>query len=85
MELIEEKISAICKYYLNCLSLEEIQGISVFLTGKYDLKYQEITCVNEKCFKDSKVVEFLNKFSSKNMNFYLGYPCLIKKNLFFQK
>lgn len=79
MKLMDEKISAICKYYLNCLSLERIQGISVFLTGKFDLKYQETAHVNEKCFEEPKVVEFLNKFSSRNMNLYLGYPCLIKK------
>lgn len=31
----DKRLSDLCRYYLNCLSLEESGGISAFLTSKY--------------------------------------------------
>ena len=31
----------LCKYYLECITLEEQTGVAVFQTGKYGLKYLE--------------------------------------------
>ena len=79
-KLTGNKLENLCKYYLNCLSLEENQGISVFLTSQFELKYREVQYVDERCFEDQEVLQFLDKMSRrKNMIFYLGYPCAIER------
>ncbi|MFR3288938.1 MAG: hypothetical protein ACLTSG_00790 [Lachnospiraceae bacterium] len=38
----DKRLSDLCRYYLNCLSLEESGGISSFLTSGYSLNYAEL-------------------------------------------
>ena len=74
------RLKNLCEYYLNCLSLEENHGVSVFLTSKFELKYREVKYTDERCFEDPEVTLFLSKMSQqRNMIFFLGYPCMIEK------
>lgn len=38
----DKRLSDLCRYYLNCLSLEESGGISAFLKSKFSLNYAEL-------------------------------------------
>lgn len=38
----DKRLADICKYYLNCLSLDESNGVSAFLSSKYSLDYSEL-------------------------------------------
>ena len=39
----DKRLVDICKYYLNCLSLEENNGVSAFLNSKFSLDYAELS------------------------------------------
>jgi predicted transcriptional regulator len=75
----DKKLSDICKYYLNCLSLEDDNGVSAFLTSKYSLNYTEIDKVG---FTDSNTAarDLFRKISNdRNLVAYIGYPVMIYK------
>ena len=75
----DKLLANICKYYLNCLSLEESNGISTFLRSNSSLNYAELSTI----YIDSsneKVVHLIRKISAeKNLTANVGYPVLIEK------
>ena len=75
----DKKLNDLCRYYLNCLSLETSSGISAFLTSKYSLSYAEISSIS----MDQSVPEIadlIKKVSSDpTLMAHIGYPCLIQK------
>jgi very-short-patch-repair endonuclease len=79
MPIPDKKLSDLCKYYLNCLSLEESSGISAFLTSKYSLDYAELNRIG---FDDSNedAIRLLQKATSqRNLSSYVGFPVMIEK------
>ena len=75
----DKLLSDICRYYLNCLSLEESSGISAFLTSKYSLDYAELPGLTVDS-SDEKTAKLIAKVSSdKKLSANLGYPVLIEK------
>lgn len=75
----DKKLSDICKYYLNCLSIEESSGVSAFLTSKFSLNYCELTDISIDSSNDN-VANLARKVSNdRNLVSYMGYPCLIEK------
>lgn len=75
----DKKLSDLCRYYLNCLSLETSSGISAFLTSKYSLSYAEISSIAI----DQPVPEVANLIkkvsNDSTLTAHIGYPCLIQK------
>lgn len=73
----DKKLSDICKYYLNCLSLESNTGISDFLVSKEE-KYAELSSLSIEN-PDERVLNLIRKVSiDKRLIAHLGYPVLIK-------
>lgn len=75
----DKKLSDLCRYYLNCLSLETSSGISAFLTSKYSLSYAEISSIAI----DQPIPEVANLIkkvsNDPTLTAHIGYPCLIQK------
>lgn len=72
-------LSSICKYYLNCLSMEESSGVSAFLKSQYSLNYVELTSLNVDG-NDERIADLLKKVSSeRNLTSYVGYPVMIER------
>lgn len=75
----DKKLNAICRYYLNCISVEGVTGISTFLTSKFDLPYIEVSSIEKsELYNNQAVSEYLlkNNRLKKSAN-YLGYPVLV--------
>lgn len=75
----DKRLSDLCRYYLNCLSLEESGGISAFLTSKYSLNYAELPSLAVDS-SDETIAKLIAKVSTdKKLSANLGYPVLIEK------
>lgn len=75
----DKRLADICKYYLNCLSLEESNGVSAFLSSKYSLDYSELFSMTINS-SDDNIANLIRKVSAeRNLAAYLGYPVLIEK------
>ena len=75
----DKDLSDICRYYLNCLSLEENNGISAFLRSKFSLDYAELSSVSLNS-SDENISSLVRKVSiEKNLVAHVGYPVLIEK------
>lgn len=76
----DKKLNSICKYYLNCLSVEQNTGVYTFLSSKFDPLYIELDGVNKENLYTEDVSNYLLKHNrmKKSANF-LGYPILIDK------
>ena len=75
----DKQLADICNYYLNCLSLEENNGISAFLTSNFSLDYAELPSLNVDG-ADVDVAKLVNKVSNgRSLTAYVGYPVSIKK------
>ena len=76
----DPKLSNICKYYLSCLNAEASNGVSAFLTSKFDLQYVEIDGIEKEKFEKDNVINFLKKNDKQKSTIsYFGYPILIDK------
>ncbi|MDO5478649.1 MAG: hypothetical protein Q4G23_05735, partial [Clostridia bacterium] len=75
----DKQLADICKYYLNCLSLEENNGISAFLTSNFSLDYAELPSLDVDS-TDMDVAKLISKVSNeRNLTAHVGYPVSIKK------
>ncbi|MGI6681486.1 MAG: AAA domain-containing protein [Bdellovibrionota bacterium] len=75
----DERLENICKYYLNCLSLEEHNGISAFLKSESSLDYSELSSMAIDS-SDKNIEELICKVSKdRNLSAYIGYPVAIIK------
>ncbi len=75
----DKQLESLCRYYLNCLSLEGSNSISAFLTSKFDLDYAELKQVSLKG-ADSETTRLIAKVSrSKGLSGHIGYPVLVEK------
>ena len=75
----DKHLADICKYYLNCLSLEESNGISAFLTSDFSLNYTELSDMTVDS-SDDNVSRLIHKVSvERNVTAHVGYPILIEK------
>lgn len=72
-------LADICKYYLNCLSLEESNGISAFLNSYSTMDYAELANMTVDS-SDDNIAKLIRKVSAeKNLTAHVGYPILIEK------
>lgn len=79
---VDTKLSNLCRYYLNCLNIEDNNSISEFLSSNYSLKYIELKNLDISSEKNIDAVNFLHKTLStpnKNMVTYVGYPVMVEK------
>ena len=75
----DKRLSDLCKYYLNCLSLEQSNGISAFLSSNYSLDYAELGDINVDG-TDSGAAKLIKRLSAeRNLTAHVGYPVLIEK------
>lgn len=75
----DKRLSDLCRYYLNCLSLEERSGISAFLKSKFSLNYAELSSLSVDS-SDETIAKLIAKVSAdKKLSANLGYPVLIEK------
>ena len=76
----DKDLENLCKYYLNCLSIEGNNSISAFLTSSYNLNYAEVNKIDKSGFDSENADVFLNKIArQRNMTAYVGYPIMIMK------
>ncbi|ANZ44951.1 AAA domain-containing protein [Cloacibacillus porcorum] len=76
----DKDLENLCKYYLNCLSIEGNNSISAFLTSSYNLNYAEVNKIDKSGFDSENAAVFLNKIArQRNMTAYVGYPIMIMK------
>lgn len=72
---VDIELSNLCNYYLNCLSLEENNGISLYLNGNYS----EINNFDISQEINEDAISYLNKTSKKrNYISYIGYPISVE-------
>ena len=75
----DKRLSDLCKYYLNCLSLEESKGISAYLTSNFSVNYAELPALTVDS-SDDKIARLISKTSAeRNLSAYVGYPVLLEK------
>ncbi len=75
----DKRLADLCKYYLNCLSLEDNNGVSAFLTSKFNLDYTELGSLNFDETNESAIRLLQRTSSERNLAAYIGYPVMIKK------
>jgi very-short-patch-repair endonuclease len=79
MQPPDRQLSSLCKYYLNCLSLEQSNGISAFLKSNFSLNYVELKDINIDG-ADEGVSKLIRRASAeKDLTIHMGYPVLIEK------
>lgn len=81
-------LAKLCKYYLECLSRDELQGVSVFADSKFELEYVEIQRLpltdeeRKNIFNSYEGKEALGKIkdfkSRKRKILFLGYPVRLR-------
>ena len=76
---IDNRLASLCKYYLNCLSLEENNGISAFLKSTHDLDYTEIHGLGIDALTDTAVDLLKKTTKQRTLSAYIGYPVSIEK------
>lgn len=75
----DKRLVDICKYYLNCLSLEESNGVSAFLNSNFSLDYAELSSMTVDS-SDDNIARLIRKVSAeRNLAAHVGYPVLIEK------
>lgn len=74
----DKRLYDLCKYYLNCLSLEENNGVSAFLTSKYSLDYTELNSLDYDETNESAVRLLKKTSTERNLAAYIGYPVMIE-------
>ncbi len=75
----DKALNDICRYYLNCLSLETNSGISEFLTSNFSLKYAELPAISLEN-QTPEVARLIQKISGDHaLVAHIGYPSLIQK------
>ena len=72
------ELQRLCKYYLNCISLESSSAVSQFLTSRFQLKYAVLNDLKINADVDSEALNLLNRIrGNRNVQAYLGYPVRI--------
>lgn len=74
----DKSLFDLCRYYLNCLSLEENNGVSAFLTSKYSLDYAELNGLDFDETNESAVRLLKKASTERNLAAYIGYPVIIE-------
>jgi very-short-patch-repair endonuclease len=75
----DKLLEHICEYYLNCLSLEESNGVSAYQTSKYSLDYTELNSISLKTI-NPETKKLISKVTrSRNLTAHIGYPVLLEK------
>lgn len=75
----DKLLVSLCNYYLNCLSLEDSNGISALLNSKQALQFAELTSLSVDS-TDDRIAHLIRKVSSeRNLTAYVGYPVLIEE------
>lgn len=72
------QLSKVCKYYLNCLSLDYTNKISAFKDSDFTLDYVEINSVDVESLNDEEAISFMQKTAQLgNKVMYIGYPTVV--------
>lgn len=75
----DKSLSDLCHYYLNCLSLEENNGISTFLTSNFNLDYTELGALGFNDSNESAARLLKRTATERSLAAYIGYPVMINK------
>lgn len=68
-------LSKVCKYYLNCLSLDYTNKISVFKDSQFTPEYVEINSLDIDSLNNEEALSFMQTTSQlRNKVMYIGYP-----------
>lgn len=74
----DAQLSALCKYYLECISLESSNNVSQFLTSNFALNYAVLSRLGIDPVADEDAIELLHRINgNKTLVAYLGYPICI--------
>ena len=75
----DEKLNALCRYYLECIRKESSNNVSQYLTSKYEKKYAVINGLTIDPEEDAEAVRILGRVKgNRELIAYLGYPVCIK-------
>lgn len=71
-------LSKVCKYYLNCLSLDNTNKISVFKDSQFTPEYVEINTLDVDSLNNEEALAFMRNTSQLgNKVMYIGYPASV--------
>lgn len=71
-------LNKLCKYYLNCISLEGTNKISVFRDSQFTPDYVEIDSLDFDALHSNSVVDFMRQTTQlRNKVMYMGYPTAV--------
>lgn len=74
---IDKSLSDLCHYYLSCINLENVNGVSAFLTSKYSLQYAEIPELSVHAAPPEAQSLLNTAANAKDLSCYIGYPVSI--------
>ena len=78
---IADPLQKLCRYYIDCILMEQDNGKELFAESKWDLKYRDLNIwPSSKTSYPSEISDFVQKIMASNsVEGYLGYPVLLKK------
>ena len=77
----DARLSSLCHYYLDCMAIQESDGVKSPLHADTDLPYAELQEL-EIDSTDANVARLIRKVSSgRHLTAYVGYPVLVEKVL----
>lgn len=74
---VDEILCNLCKYYLNCLALDESNAVSLFQTSNYATAYIEVNGTEKERICTEDVNLFMNNARAAQKALFLGYPVMV--------
>ena len=71
------KLKNLCRYYLSCLGVESVNGVSSYTSNKFQKEYVELEGIEDTFFNTNEVSNYL--LEHKNETLFLGYPIMIAR------
>lgn len=76
----DKELRNICRYYLNCMSIDETNSINTFARGRYGLNYEELSELELHNINRASYDRLNSRIGrGKNYTIYLGYPVMLDK------
>lgn len=74
----DEKLQNLCKYYLNCIALDDSNEVKFFQTGNFGVDYHEVFGVELEQICTEAGKQFIANAVGAQKSIFLGYPILIE-------
>lgn len=80
-EVADPKLNCLCKYYLNCLTLENTNSVSVTkLVDENNPRYLEINTPYINGMNKEEIIGFITKNTRERKTVFVGYPVMVSND-----